>query len=101
VLMNRGLRISTPNLVRRLPAAWRVGADRPQAQPRSVRARPQPHGNDPPDYRGVDMERQKTAFVVMGMNLCGKAAITGRDPCSAANNGRRRFPCDPDCDTLC
>ena len=38
VLMSRGLRILKRQLVRRLPAAWRVGADHPQAQPGSVRA---------------------------------------------------------------
>jgi hypothetical protein len=32
VLMSRGLRILKRQLVRRLPAAWRVGADHPQAQ---------------------------------------------------------------------
>src|SRR5215211_2557566 len=37
VLMSRGLRILKRQLVRRLPAAWRVGADHPQAQPSSVR----------------------------------------------------------------
>ena len=39
VLMSRGLRILKRQLVRRLPAAWRVGADHPQAQPSSVRNR--------------------------------------------------------------
>src|SRR5215208_3038363 len=39
VLMSRGLRILKRQLVRGLLAAWRVGADHPQAQPSSVRNR--------------------------------------------------------------
>jgi hypothetical protein len=40
--MSRNLRILKPNLVHRLPAAWRVGADHPQAQPGGVRNRDTP-----------------------------------------------------------